>query len=288
MKESFIDWQPRRKSLGLLGKVTEIMDSYEAQGYTLTLRQLYYQLVSRDLIQNTTREYKNLGGLVSKARLAGLIDWNMIEDRGRVLQGRSHWEKPSDVLESAIDSYYKDRWDGQTEYIEVWVEKDALSGVLYPVCSKYDVRFLANKGYSSSSAMYRAHWRFLNEEDATIIYLGDHDPSGLDMVRDIRDRMDVFGLDRITVKQIALTTAQVRQYNPPENPAKVTDSRYRAYVVEYGPNSWELDALEPKVLDELLTKEIESHIDWDAYHAIEEKEAEDKALLRGFIDQLEE
>lgn len=176
-KEKFIDHKFNATSLKLVETCNTIMQDYERQGYKLSLRQLYYQLVARDYIENSVKSYKRIGDLVSNARLAGLLDWAMIEDRGRETYANSHWKNPGSILYSAAYSFRLDRWVGQRNYVEVFVEKDALSGVLLPVCQELDVKFTANKGYSSSSAMYEASKRinrqFDDLKDIHIIYLGD-------------------------------------------------------------------------------------------------------------------
>src|SRR5882672_9999430 len=196
MKETFIRKNFGASAVAMIDKINEILLDYEAQGYDLSLRQLYYQLVSRNIVPNTERSYKNVGNLVSDARLAGLVDWSMIRDRGRNMVANTHWNSPAEIVRSAALQFRVDRWEDQPNYVEVMVEKQALEGVLEPVCSEMDVPFTANKGYSSSSAMYEASKRFLRQsrEGKTlfIIYLGDHDPSGIDMTRDVRDRLDIF------------------------------------------------------------------------------------------------
>jgi hypothetical protein len=295
MKEQFITWDPSAKSLALLDQIGKILDLYAGQGYRLTLRQLYYQLVSRDLIPNTVKSYACIGDLVSNGRLAGLIDWRMIEDRVRRPSANSHWESPAQILRAASSSYYRDRWAEQENHVEVWCEKDAVSNIISPVCSKWDVVFMANRGYSSQSAMYEAYNRLRHAQDDGktnwIIYLGDHDPSGIDMTRDIKDRMGLFlqgeGKHFKGVQRIALNMDQVRKYHPPENPAKTTDSRYEGYVSEFGESSWELDALEPSILADFVEKAILRHIDIEAFKEVEEREEEHKELIRSAASKLE-
>ena len=297
MIERFIDWRPAGKSKVLLAKVGEIIHSYRQQGYTLTLRQLYYQMVSRDYIPNSIKSYSNMGNLVSNARLAGIIDWDMIEDRVRVAQARQHWEDPESILLAASQSYYRDHWEDQPEYVEVWCEKDAVSNILQPVCSKYDVTFMANRGYSSQSAMYEAYHRLESKMDdgksVFIIYFGDHDPSGIDMTRDIDDRMGLFLNGDIhrafgNIEREALNMDQVRKYNPPENPAKITDSRYKGYVIEYGESSWELDALEPSVLSDLVEKAILRHIDMDKFRDVDDVILKHKRIIENVAKHLDD
>ena len=132
----------------LLAQTIKVVEEYGAQGYRLTLRQLYYQLVSQDIIPNLQREYSRLGRLLTQARMAGLVDWNIIEDRIRVPKMASEFEDIPDLVDAAIASYRRDRWAGQENYIEVWVEKDALSGVLEPITRKYHCHLMVNRGYS--------------------------------------------------------------------------------------------------------------------------------------------
>jgi hypothetical protein len=179
----------------------------------------------------------------------------------------------------------------QPVYIEVWVEKDALSGVLKRVTKEFHVRLMVNRGYSSASAMYDAYNRIRRAntygQDAVILYLGDHDPSGMDMIRDISDRLAEFGVSP-TVSAIALTDAQIEKYNPPPNPAKVTDPRAKDYIARYGPTSWEVDALKPEVLHNLVTDAISSIIDPNAFDDMKALEQKDIKRLRKFINLLEE
>jgi hypothetical protein len=186
MKEKFNEHRFNKKSQKLIEVVNSILDEYRNLGYCLSLRQLYYQLVARDFIENSAQSYKCIGGLVSDARLSGMVDWEMIEDRGRETIANSHWSSPAEIIRTAAGQFKIDRWEGQPCYVEVMVEKDALSGILEPVCRKFDIRFTANKGYSSSSALYEASKRISSAVErgleVHLFYLGDHDPSGIDIV----------------------------------------------------------------------------------------------------------
>lgn len=275
MKETFIEKDFGTVALDMIATINGILSDYAEQGYDLSLRQLYYQLVSRNLVPNTEKSYKNVGSLVSDARLAGMIDWDMIKDRGREMVANPHWESPSNFIEVVAPQYRFDLWADQPAYVEVMVEKQALEGVLEPVCRELDVPFTANKGYSSSSAMYEASKRFLRRAEAGktlyVVYLGDHDPSGIDMSRDVGERLDLFlrtslGLHHnesadLTVERVALNMDQVRTLNPPENPAKVTDSRAAGYIRRFGHSSWELDAIEPRQLAQLVRDAVHRIMD---------------------------
>mgnify|MGYP000990779512 CR=1 FL=1 len=281
-KICYKDVRFQTKSLELIELVNQVIAEYSAQGYELTLRQAYYQLVARGYIPNNECSYKNIGNLINDGRLAGLIDWYAITDRTRNLRGNSHWDTPADVINSARYSYLLDKWEGQPNYVEVWVEKDALVDVVGQACRPLDIPFFSCRGYTSQSEMWSAAQRFIGQADREqriIIHLGDHDPSGIDMTRDIQDRLDLFG-SNVYVKRVALTMGQIATYNPPPNPAKITDSRASKYIEEYGDESWELDALEPKVITDLIKNEVTAYRDDELYREICSKESRGKEELK--------
>lgn len=271
MKIKYKDLTFRGKSLALVEKCNEIIEDYEKQGFTLTLRQLYYQLVSRAVIPNSQREYKRIGAVINDARLAGLIDWTAIEDRTRYLRGLSHWDSPSDIVSAVSQQFRVDMWKDQEYRPEVWIEKDALVGVIEGVCNTYDVPFFSCRGYTSQSEMWGAAMRIRSHVRAGykpfILHFGDHDPSGRDMTRDISERLEMFIGGGFRLERMALNMDQVHKYNPPPNPAKTTDSRYAAYIQEFGDESWELDALEPKVIAGLIKGSLDAVIDKKLWNA---------------------
>lgn len=289
-KVQYKDIKFQAKSLELIERVNSIISEYDAQGYELTLRQVYYQLVARGFIPNNERSYKNLGELINNGRLAGLIDWYAIVDRTRNLRRNSHWKCPSDVIDSARYSYMLDRWVNQPNYVEVWVEKDALIGIVSQICRKLDVPHFSCRGYTSQSEMWSAAQRFIRQdhrESRTIIHLGDHDPSGIDMSRDIQDRLDMFGAN-VEVKRVALTMEQIELFNPPPNPTKLTDARASGYIYEYGHECWELDALEPKIITNLIENEVSALADPDLFEEIEHREQRDKDNIQKICERYDE
>jgi len=264
--------------------INKIIEEYSQQGYKLTLRQLYYQLVSRDIIANSLKEYASLSKLLVQGRMAGIVDWDAIEDRIRVPYIPYWVHNVADAIKDTINQYRLDRMDDQDVYIEVWVEKDALSGVLRRITSHYHINLMVNRGYSSCTAMHDASERIKNQQDSKkcyILYLGDHDPSGVDMVRDIKERLIEFGAEA-EVMRIALTQAQIKRYHPPPNPAKITDPRAKDYIAKFGNTSWEVDALNPDVLHEVIRTSVEGLIDADKFYAKVEQEKKDKMELEQF------
>jgi hypothetical protein len=356
MKQQFksITFSPEK--MGIVDAACEIIDQYEQQGFKLTLRQLYYQFVARDLFPdgrkwtwtgtkwvrdpegtpNAEPNYKWLGEVITEARIAGLADWDMIEDRNRETVSQPHWRTPGDILRGAAMSYHVDKWADQPCYCEVMVEKQALEGILEPVCSELDISFTSNKGYSSVTMMYHTGQRLMRhfrqrceakgllpeefndqrgmhfnkalieakrvERDRpcrlnakaikagypriVIFYLGDHDPSGIDMTRDVADRLELFSdFTPIEVHRLALNMPQIEELQPPENPTKMTDSRATAYVAEYGESSWELDAVAPDALAQLVRDAVMGLRDETLWSAAVEREDRGRATLSELADE---
>lgn len=282
MKQKFREPTLNDGRLTRLAQINRIIAEYSKKGYKLTLRQLYYQLVSRDIIANQQNEYKKLSDILTQGRMCGMVDWDAIVDRIRKAMCPAHWDSPADAMQSLIDQYRVNRMQGQDNYIEVWVEKDALSEVLGRVTKEYGINILVNRGYGSASSMYDAYRRFRDFEHVRILYVGDFDPSGLDMIRDITDRIEEFLVEEtidFRVIPIALNRAQIDQYNPPPNPAKTTDSRYEKFAGKHGTQSWEVDSLDPTVLDKLLRTHIETLIDADMYKRMQDEEADGNSKL---------
>lgn len=291
MRHCYREINFKKTTLDQIAKINEIIAEYQSAGYVLTVRQLFYQLVSRDIIANTEKTYKNTASIVNDARIAGLIDWDAIEDRTRSFQTRSRFNSPKDVLHAAARSYHTDPWATQKTRPFVIVEKEALVGVFERVCDELDVPLLAARGYPSASVMREFASRHVAEADQTILVLhfGDHDPSGIDMTRDIDERVELFsGYAPFELKRMALNLDQIKKYNPPPNPAKVTDARFIEYKRKYGVSSWELDALPPNILAELARTELDRYIDktaWKKWHASVEKSRKKlRALADGYAE----
>lgn len=317
-------WKPGSEAREAIAQANAICREYQLAGYDLTLRQLFYQFVSRDLIPNSQQSYKRLGDIINKARLSGLMDWNYIIDRTRNLQSLSHWSTPGEIIRSAAQSFALDKWRNQPTRVEVWVEKEALAGIVSQAANRYDCAWFSCRGYVSQSELWGAaqrHLRYLKQgQRVVVVHLGDHDPSGIDMTRDITDRLMMFitqdwlnqmmppgeesvrvseiikhmiynidnvgmlsgdhaGRDPITVNRIALNMHQVEEYDPPPNPAKLTDSRAPDYVELYGDDSWELDALSPEVLDNLISEAIRKQLNQELFEDMASDEENHREVL---------
>ncbi|MCK4544723.1 hypothetical protein KAU43_04230 [candidate division WOR-3 bacterium] len=333
MKELIRNWNPKQKirikylidkthyaywettANELYTHISKFVDAYIKKDIKLSNRQLYYRLVGNNLIPNYIEIYKRVCKFLTDLKYGGYIDWDAIEDRGRVPKREPQWDTIQDLIDSAVDSYRLPRWSDQEFYVELYCEKEAMESVLRPIAEKYHVYFGYNKGYTSSSTMYdtakRVNKQLDNEKTVVLLYLGDHDPSGIDMVRDVEDRIKEFliawryGLDdddpdyprwqtqewiddHFSVEHIALTTEQVKKYNPPPNSAKVTDPRAKEYIAKHGNVSWELDSLEPEVLMQLTEDAILQYLDVDDYNAWLDKEEDDSKALVEFGELLKD
>lgn len=308
-------WRASEDSKLVVAQALVIIEEYAEKGLTLTLRQLFYQFVSRDWIQNSQAQYDRLGGIITNARMAGLISWTALEDRTRFVRKNTHWRDPAHIMAACRDSYLRDLWADQPIRPEVWIEKDALVGVIEGVCRKYDVPYFSCRGYTSASEMWGAAQRFNrrleNGQRTVILHLGDHDPSGLDMSWDIWKRLAVFAnynyeevhqtyseeeayaykqfgsaeTDAPVVRRLALNYDQIEEFDPPPNFAKFSDGRIKNYVPLYGQSSWELDALDPETIISLIEDAVLEYRDDNIYaNAYTEQEA-DRAKLAHFVEE---
>lgn len=305
----FIEYVPTNfhpGSLYIIGKANQIINDWTAKGYRLTLRQIYYRFIALDWLpvswvdaeynkkhglhpstKNTLKNYKKLGQILNTARLSGAVDWDSIEDMTRNLKGLQHFDSPATAVQWLAEQYRIEKWRDQPRRVEVWIEKDALAGIFERVCCEadIDVPYFSCRGYNSQSEMWAAAQRILAHEargqQTAILQFSDHDPSGLDMTRDIKDRLALFGTSA-KVARLALNIAQVKKLNLPPNPAKETDIRFANYAAEFGPESWELDALEPDMLADLVRRAVHKLRDQKTWEEALEEESKQVRELEAY------
>lgn len=299
MKQKYTSINLSAGKLDFIAAINPIVDEYIDAGLRLSVRQLYYQLVARGLVENTVQSYKRVASIISDGKMVGLIDWDAIEDRTREFDRKQRFTGVKHILKVAGEAFHMDQWIGQEHRCFVVVEKEALSGVLEPICREYDAPLLAARGYPSGSVLrefaesdLNACFDWVKDEKKgsmkpgpnyqrpVIIHLGDHDPSGIDMSRDLTERFSTFILGRdgapihSLLVRIALNMDQVEEQSPPPNPAKTTDARFASYEEKFGTESWELDALKPDYLVNLVRNTVRKYIDkpiWDARKRVIEK-----------------
>lgn len=298
--EQYIERRFSDENTILIGIMNGIIDEYVAGGYRLTVRQLYYQLVARDFVPNTEKSYKRITSIVNDAKLAGLMDWDAIEDRTREFIRRPRWTSPAELMRAAAESFHMDMWSTQPRRVFVIVEKEALAGVLSRACSAYDVPLLAARGYPSGTVLREFTMTDLDpaidaKQRIVVLHLGDHDPSGIDMSRDLKERFGMFlyGYDGARLEEtqfirIALTMDQIEEQEPPPNPAKTTDARFESYRARYGTESWELDALKPEYLDNLVREHISKNINMQKWRARKAEIDDARKSLSKIADELEQ
>jgi hypothetical protein len=292
MKEKFIERRFRGDALTMIERANAIIEEDQDQDFTLTLRQLYYQFVARDLLANTMDNYKLLGRTMVNARDAGLVDWDAIEDRSREVNTHSVFSDPAEIIAAAAMQYREDLWEGQVHCPEVWIEKDSLIGVIEGVCTKYRVPYFAQRGSASSTAKYQAGKRFAAQlglgHTPVVLYLGDHDPTGIDITRDTAESLMLYAGQLVEVRRLALNMDQVRRHRPPPNPAKESDANFNKYVAEFGTTKcWELDALSPDVIAGLVEQEIEALIEQRPWKLAKAKEEDNRRTISAVADDWE-
>lgn len=254
--------------------------------HPFTIRQLYYQLVGRDLIENNSNTYNNVCKLLTKARMQGLLDWDIIIDRTRVYKpnfGFKHIEQFIGYqAENMMEVYRRDLMQNQPYYIEIWVEKDALFTIFQGIANEYTIPLVICKGYSSVTFLNNYYERAVTKDKPLLIlYYGDFDPSGLDMLRNYRKKLTIdFGLD-VYVDMGALKYEHIQQYNFPINPnaIKPKDKKSKAFIQKYGNVSVELDAMDPLVLQGILKMDLAKYIDLEEYQKQCSKHWDDKIQL---------
>jgi len=257
--------------------------------HPMTVRQVYYQLVARQVLPNKVTMYQAVSELLRDARKSGDIPWEWIEDRLRRPRTVGMWSDLSAFAETVRRAYRRDVWATQPNYIEVWLEKDALSGIFEDVLRDYGVTLNVGRGFDGWDSIRNAGNRYIEHGGVTILYFGDFDPSGEDMVRSLRERIDEYleiadepfgdGIVDVEIIKCALTAADIARYNLPSDFAKKTDSRAKKFIAKHGDVSVELDALPVAVLRDRLQSEVAERLDLDALEKVKETEDAERVRL---------
>ncbi len=257
-----------------------------ADGHPMTLRQVHYRIVGRGgtTYTNTRGDYNQLSKWLVQDRLAGVIPWEWIEDRLRKPRHVPAWEDLDGFIRAMRRSYRRDVWQDQPRYLEAWLEKDALSGIFADVLRPYGVTLNVGRGFDSATSVKDAADRFGDGEGITVLYFGDFDPSGEDMVRSLRERLQEHGSEPEIVK-CALTFDDISRYDLPPDFTKDTDTRSAAFVARYGDVAVELDALPGRVLRERIEREVRERIDLEALERTRSTERADRERLDELLER---
>lgn len=252
-----------------LNKVQQILGEL-SQYKPLTLRQIYYQLVGKGYIENKVSEYTMLSNLLKHARISGLIPWQDIEDRIRTYHDLSGWANADSFKDAWISEflqgYKRDKMQSQGVYLEIWIEKDALSSIFTKVANVFNVPVVVCRGFSSVSFLndYRERLAEFSDKTPILLYFGDFDPSGVEMLNAMETTLiNELGLTDVEFKRIALIMDQIEKYGIPHSPnaLKKTDTRAKSHLAKYGELAVELDALNPSVLSKMISDAILNEID---------------------------
>jgi len=269
------------------------------QYWPLTLRQIYYQLVSKGDIKNNRSQYNMLSRLVKWMRIDNMLPWRALEDRSRTVTAKRGYEKVEDFVRSEMDGflrgYARCLIQGQDKHIEVWTEKDALFRIFSEVVWPYCIRAVVCRGYSSVTFIAdfynRAQKAIMKSQQPVVLYFGDLDPSGVQMLEATIETLEnELGLWGVEFKRIALNPEHIEIYNLPFDPtaAKISDPRYKRYVERYGRIAVELDALHPAQLEKMIRKAIEAEIDMSLFDVQQQIEHRDYDRLQALRDHIEE
>ena len=286
------------KQLDKLNKVQEILVEWEKY-LPLTLRQVYYQLVTKEIIKNKISEYTMLSNMLKWARIDGYISWDSIEDRVRAIYNGEGWNDKKHFIDDETDKFLKgyrrNLMNGQDVFIEVWIEKDALSSIFSKVTIQYCVSTVVCRGFSSVTFLngFKGRVQYYQSigKQPVMLYFGDFDPSGLEMLPAMEITLvEEMGANDIKFKRIALRKQDIFDYSLPNDPSAVkkTDSRYDKFVNQYGTYAVELDALPPDILEQKIKTAIENEIDIDLFNEQIEFEKKERTELINLKDKINE
>ena len=251
--------------------------------HPMTVRQVFYQATVQGLIEKTEAGYDRVQTLLADMRRDGDLPYHWIVDLTRRRQAKQTYSSIADALGDAADTYQKSLWEDAAEYVEIWLEKDALVGVVLPVTYKYDVSLMVARGYASLSFLSEAA-DVLSDKDRPIkiYHLGDFDPSGVNAGEKIEETLNDLapGAD-IHFERIAVTPEQVSDWELPTRPTKRSDSRARGF----GNISVELDAIDPNRLRALVEEAITRHLSQSDYRALMARQSAERNAIASFVEQ---
>ena len=271
----------QQKTLDLISAAKKILELQNP----MTLRQTYYQLVSRHVIENNKNEYQKLSNALVWARQQELIPWEWIEDRTRQPREVNMWSDLNDFFETVKKAYRRDVWETQDNYIVVWVEKDALSGIFQKITSKYGVTLVVGRGYNSWSVKKELADTFERYEpkEPVVLYFGDFDPSGEDIFRDLEKSFYFFQISLKKIEKVSLTKEDIEKYNLPPDFAKKSDTRSKKFIAKNGDMAVELDALPADVLREKIKSSIEKYLDIEKFKIVLGEQSQEQYEIEEFL-----
>jgi hypothetical protein len=252
--------------------------------HPMTVRQVFYQASIHGLVDKTEAGYAKVQTDLALLRRAGDMPYGWLADNTRWQRKPFSHDSIADALHDTARLYRKSLWANADSYVEVWLEKDALAGVVYPATDLYDVPLMVARGYASLSFLHSAAEFIAGLRVPTHIYhLGDYDPSGLDAGRKIDETLrELAPKAEIHFERLAVTPAQIRAWDLPTRPTKTTDSRARGF----GPISVELDAIKPATLRALVDEAIEQHLPRHELRVLKAAEESERLVLHRLVARI--
>ena len=259
-----------------------ILRAFDECGTPMTVRQVFYQLETREFVPKTENGYQQTAKNLLKMRKVEVIPYHFITDNTRWIQRPETYQGLEDFLTSSKETYRRSVWTLQPEYVEIWIEKMALVGVIEEITTLYDVPLVPCKGYPSETLLYEAAEDIkLQNKPTYLYYFGDFDPTGKDIPRHIEKTLRGFGVE-FTFEVVAVTEEQIKTYNLPTRPTKKRDTRAKKWEGD----SVELDALPPRILREMVKTCIERHIDPFLLDITKKSEDLERKTIEQILSQL--
>lgn len=275
------------KTLALRAAILAVLETYTA----LNVRGLCYVLESQQVIHKTEADFDKVERLVVALRRDGTIPYDKISEGHRERHALHTYESIGQFLGTVKNGYRRDVWGTQPYHVEVWSEKNGLSNAIRPVCDTYRVPYVPTKGQPSLTLLYNSAQEMMASEKPTrLLYVGDHDATGVNISRVIEDELHEFGVD-VILHRVAVTPEQIATYHLPTRPGKQSDNKHAAFVAAYGPACVEVDALQvvsQDLLPSLIRQAIEPLIDWDVWNETAVAEERDYTRLGSIANQVED
>jgi hypothetical protein len=268
----------KRRSKAEIQAVRDALYAALRQHNPMTVRQVFYLMTTQGVVAKTEKEYKQtVGRLLLQMRVAGDIPFHWIADNTRWMRKPRTFSSMDEALRQTAQTYRRALWDEQEVYVEVWIEKDALAGVLLEETEPWDVPLMVSRGFSSITYLYEAAMSIkAQDKPAFLYYFGDHDPSGVHIDRSIERRLREFAPDaEIHFERVAVRPEQITAWDLPTRPTKKSDSRSKTFQGD----SVEVDAIPPEQLRQLVHDCIVQHVDHHALSAVQAVEACERSLL---------
>jgi len=274
-----------KESLILIRHIEEVLNSYK---FALTIRQIFYQLVAKQIIPNLEEFYRKVSRLSVIGRDRGMLPEDKFTDRTRVFDKLPSYLDLKDFMETVKDAYSKNMWQNQDKYIEIWTEKDALRAVINAITHAYDVGLQVVRGQYPRTGIYETSKRYKEQKKKKcfLYYVGDYDPSGFSIYDSIKERLINYGVDVEIPDRIALTKEQIEKYSLPSDPGKEKDPNYKKFVALTGSDQVvELDSLPPEILRKIIENCIIENLDLKVFGTSAKKEKAERKELKKFIEK---